>query len=152
MRRLFRFRQHGRRRSRGQSLVEFAMIVPVMLAFLAGALDMARVFNTWITLQAATRDAAEFVATNSTDATSAAAAARRVGSPPSSTENCSNPTVTIVAFTRSTTAPGATAGTPGVTVTVRTQMPFSMLFPYPLVPLQGWTLSSTQTYSILQNR
>lgn len=40
----------GRRKSRGQSLVEFAVIVPVILVFLAGVLDLGRVFYATITM------------------------------------------------------------------------------------------------------
>jgi Flp pilus assembly protein TadG len=50
------FRQ--RRRSRGQSLVEFALILPVFLVFLAAALDLGRVFYANITLNNAAREGA----------------------------------------------------------------------------------------------
>lgn len=44
-----------RRRSRGQSLVEFALILPVFLVFLAGVLDLGRVFYATITMNNAAR-------------------------------------------------------------------------------------------------
>lgn len=47
-----------RRRSRGQSLVEFALILPVFLVFLAAALDLGRVFYANITLNNAAREGA----------------------------------------------------------------------------------------------
>lgn len=47
-----------RRRSRGQSLVEFALVLPVFLVFLAGALDLGRVFYANITLNNAAREGA----------------------------------------------------------------------------------------------
>ena len=39
-----RLRAHLRNRTLGQSLVEFAIILPIMLVFLAAALDLGRVF------------------------------------------------------------------------------------------------------------
>lgn len=50
--------------SRGQSLAEFALILPVMLALLGMGVDFARLFFQWIDLEAATRDAAQYVATD----------------------------------------------------------------------------------------
>ena len=166
MRRLSPFRRTTRRHSRGQGIVEFALILPILLTFLGVAIDFARIYQVWITLQGATRDAAEYVATNSDSATTAATDAKRVvctqtshlvgfvpgpGVPPTSIETCTNPTVVVTSFTRSTSAPGATATNPGAKVTIQVSMPFRTLIPYPF--LQGaWTVSSTQTYSILQGR
>jgi PKD repeat protein len=52
--------------SRGQSLVEFALVAPVMLLLTLTALDFGRVYLGWINLQTATRAAANFAANNST--------------------------------------------------------------------------------------
>lgn len=46
----------------GQSLAEFALILPVMLALLGMGVDWARLFFAWIDLESATRDAAQYVA------------------------------------------------------------------------------------------
>lgn len=58
--RLFEILQRRRRqpRSRGQSLVEFAIILPIMLLFLAAVLDLGRVFYATITLNNAAREGA----------------------------------------------------------------------------------------------
>lgn len=48
--------RNRRARSRGQSLVEFAIILPIMLVFLAAALDLGRVFYATITLNNAARE------------------------------------------------------------------------------------------------
>ena len=58
--RLFDIAMRRRRahRSRGQSLVEFAMILPIMLVFLAGVIDLGRVFYATITLNNAAREGA----------------------------------------------------------------------------------------------
>src|SRR3954468_8482009 len=65
-----RIRPHSRRTA-GQSLVEFAVLLPVMLTLFGAAVDVARVYQAWITLEASTRDAAEYVATYDTTATGA---------------------------------------------------------------------------------
>lgn len=43
----------------GQSLAEFALVIPVLLIILLGVADLGRVFYMNITLESATRDAAE---------------------------------------------------------------------------------------------
>src|SRR3982751_324375 len=62
MRSLLSFRRrHGqksRQKSRGQSLVEFALVLPVFLVFLAAALDLGRIFYANISLNNAAREGA----------------------------------------------------------------------------------------------
>jgi PKD repeat protein len=50
--------QNSRQKSRGQSLVEFALVLPVFLVFLAAALDLGRVFYANISLNNAAREGA----------------------------------------------------------------------------------------------
>src|ERR1041385_6216413 len=52
------------RRSRGQSLVEFALTLPLMLLLLMIALDFGRIYLGWINLQNMTRIAANYAANN----------------------------------------------------------------------------------------
>jgi Flp pilus assembly protein TadG len=49
-----------RRASAGQSLVEFAVIVPVMLLILLGIADFGRLFTSAIAVEAAGREAADY--------------------------------------------------------------------------------------------
>ncbi len=51
-------RLRRRRRSRGQSLVEFALILPLMMVLLAAVLDLGRVFYATISLNNAAREGA----------------------------------------------------------------------------------------------
>lgn len=51
-------RLRRRRRSRGQSLVEFAIILPIMFVFLAAVIDLGRVFYATVTLNNAAREGA----------------------------------------------------------------------------------------------
>ena len=55
-----------RERSRGQSLVEFALVVPILLFLTVIALDFGRVYLGWINLQSMTRIAANLAANNPT--------------------------------------------------------------------------------------
>jgi PKD repeat protein/Flp pilus assembly protein TadG len=56
---------HRRRRTRGQSLVEFALVLPVLLFLTLIALDFGRVYLGYINLQNMARIAANFAANNS---------------------------------------------------------------------------------------
>ncbi len=51
-----------RRHPRGQSLVEFALVLPMLLVLLLGLADFGRVFAAGITVEAAARDGAEAAA------------------------------------------------------------------------------------------
>jgi hypothetical protein len=48
----------GRSPRRGQAVVEFALVVPILLALLVGLADWARLFTTAISVEAAAREAA----------------------------------------------------------------------------------------------
>jgi PKD repeat protein len=58
-----------RTRSRGQAVVEFALLVPVLLAFLALGIDAGRIFFSWIEVVNAAREGAAYAAGNPTDST-----------------------------------------------------------------------------------
>ena len=58
--------RHGRSVSRGQSLVEFAIVLPILLLLTLVALDFGRVYLGWINLQSMSRIAANLAANNPT--------------------------------------------------------------------------------------
>jgi Flp pilus assembly protein TadG len=62
MRDRLRRRRSRRDRSRGQTLVEFALILPVFLMLTLGVVDGARVFNAYISITNAAREGALYAA------------------------------------------------------------------------------------------
>ncbi len=143
-----------RRRDAGQSLVEFGLVLPILLGLLGAGLDYSR-FNALRTkLESAARGAAEYAATNSTSSSQAATDARRVACAEfGKGATCSDPSVSLMFYSTSTTALGATNSHPLVTVVVQATTPFKTLFPYPLITDGGSvTLQVSGTYAILQGR
>jgi Flp pilus assembly protein TadG len=144
--------------------VEFALLLPIILTMMGAAIDIARVYQGWITLEGATRDAAEYAATTTSTSTAATTEAKRIvctqtatlsgfAAPPGSPTACTSPSVTVTSFNVSTTATGASTTYPLASVTVRATLPFRTFFGYPLFTQNGaWTLSSTQSFAILQHR
>jgi Flp pilus assembly protein TadG len=152
-------------------VTEFAIILPLMLAFLGLGIDFARVFQAWITLESATRDAAEAVATDKLVTTNGQAldlAKRTVclqaqnvpgytrsGLPsPDDVELCTAPTVTVTSLTISTDPTvGASTKYPLGTASIQVSLPFRPLFAYPLITQDGtWTIVTTGSFSILRGR
>ena len=149
-------------------MAEFALLLPVMLAFFGVTIDFARIFQAWITLDSATRDAAEYAASNATGSTDALTKAKkticlqaqnvpgftRSGlASPNDVEQCTNPTVSVVSWSLSTTADGASTRYPVGAATIRATLPFNMLFAYPFLTHNGaWTITSQATFSVAQGR
>ena len=142
-----------------------ALILPFLLAFAGAATDLARAYQAWLTIESASRNAAEYVATTSADATVALTDAQHVvcqesehtpgfvaGSPPNAVQNCIAPAVTVPSFVISTTQVGATAANPIATAHVHVALAFNTLFPYPFVPHDGWTLTADSTYAVVRGR
>lgn len=144
-----------------------ALILPFLLAFVGGATDLARAYAAWMTVESAARSAAEYVASDTTITTQTAAttAARKSvclestsapgftpGTGPEPNETCVAPAVSVPTFTLSTTDPGASAANPIATVQVQVTLQFQTLFPYPMLPHDGWTLSADNTYSVVRGR
>ena len=141
------------RRSTGQSLAEFALILPVMLTLLGGAVDFARVYRGWIDLQAATRSAAEYVATTPNLSSPQTAATTMICAQVTGSASCTSVTVTASLSLDYSTGSGASQAHPIGRATVAASMPFQMLFSYPFLTKNGaWTISATESFSVVQNR
>jgi hypothetical protein len=61
---LIRRSRSGKRRSRGQSLVEIALILPLIMLIVMFGIDFGRAYLGWVSLQNAARIAANYAATN----------------------------------------------------------------------------------------
>jgi Flp pilus assembly protein TadG len=158
---------HSRQTAKGQSFAEFALILPLMLTLLGASVDFARLYNQWIKLEAANRDAAEYVATcvngsafvltcdGVAGATTPLAQAKRVVcSQFGLAATCTDPVVTVPTYTQDPSfASGGSATNPVTTVSVSSTTSFRTIFPYPLLTNNGArTLSATSQYSIIQGR
>jgi Flp pilus assembly protein TadG len=152
----------GRRRSRGQSLTEFALLIPVMLAFTGVIIDFARAYQTWENLESASRAAAESLATSDKlDPTTSANANTKAKvivdaetgqsfATGSSLGACGNP-ILHATYSEGSDAGGSTSVVG--TAFVEACTPFRSLFPYPFLTSNGvWRIQSSKTFSVIQGR
>lgn len=120
------------RARRGQSVVEFALVLPIFLALLLMAVDFGRLFFTYIQVSNAAREAAAYGATRPTDTVGMQARAVQEKNTQTQGEGPLDPINTSCANQAGTTiacsaAPGG-AGS-GNTLTVTVRQPFSFLTP-----------------------
>lgn len=152
------------RSSSGQSLVELALILPIILALAGAATDLARAYQAQLTLESATRNAAEYVAAASTDGLNALSDARRIvcvearqlpgftsGTGPAGDSTCLAPNVTVDGFSVSASAPGGTSKNPVGSVRVHAFLDFRTLLPYPFLPTR-LSLSADSSFTVVRGR
>ena len=156
----------GDRARRGQALAEFALILPILLALVGAGVDFARGYAAQMTLQTATRNAAEAAAYDITVTTPAQATTRAravvcteaqrlpgfVAGPGGDIATCTQPTVTATWTRDTSSASGANDRYPLVTVSVATSLDFDTTIPWPLLPNGSWTLGAAESFSIMQGR
>jgi len=105
-----------RKRERGQSMVEFALVLPLMLLVLMGMVDFSRMLGVYLTLQNATREGARLAVTGATDS----AIAARV--------DAMAPTLTASSLTVTVT-PAQGSRTSGSDVTIASRYPYKIMTP-----------------------
>jgi Flp pilus assembly protein TadG len=151
--------------ARGQSVAEFAILLPVILTLVLGGIDFSRAYERQMRLEQAIRQASETVAARAQSASEAQDMAREVvcvqmgraadctvGTIPTPLA-CSDLCLEVT-FSISTTALGATVESPLATAQVTAAAAFRTAFPYPLLTSEtgDLTLNAAATYSILQGR
>jgi Flp pilus assembly protein TadG len=166
-------RARKRQGHRGQSLVEFSIVLPLLLTMVGVIIDAARVYQAWTNLESASRDAAQYLATSDTDPTSPDYTSQGTNSDnkaililsestgftftPSGTRgtltNCNGAQLTTTFTTDTTFASGGSASNPVGTARVVSCLPFRTLFAYPLLTQNGaWVIQADRSYKILVGR
>jgi Flp pilus assembly protein TadG len=151
-----------RRRPRGQAVVEFAILLPVLLGLAGASTDFARIYQQDISLSAAARDAAEFVATNRSQTITSANAGQAAADVLNAqigggtftavaSLTCNTPQVQV-SYSSSSAATGATGKYPLGSAAVTACVPFQTLFRYPFVPGDGLVIRTSARFEVLQNR
>jgi Flp pilus assembly protein TadG len=123
---------HGRRRSRGQALVEFALVVPVMIVLVLGGVDAGRLFFSWIEISNAAREGAAYAGGNPTDTTGISShVTREANSQGQPGEGTISVATTCADTSKTTIACSSAAGGNGTgnTVTVSVTRPFNFVTP-----------------------
>jgi Flp pilus assembly protein TadG len=146
------YRLFGRRRSRGQGLVEFAIVLPVLMMIILGLLDLGRAIYTYNTLSQASRQAARIAIVNQTPTAiqnQAIASAATLGLAASNVEVCFK--------TESTTQTGCSTNTDdcpqssrviGCLAFVRTHVSYTPFTPVIALLFSQISLSSTSVEPI----
>ena len=163
--------RHGR--SVGQSLVEFAIVLPVMLGLVGILIDVARLYQAWTNLESATRDAAQYLATSNTDPLSvdytqpgsdadnkaifileqATGASFQRSSTQGVLTDCNQPRLTTTFTENTAMAAGGSSSNPVSTARVMVCLPFEALFDYPFVTIDGsWILRSEREVKLIVGR
>jgi Flp pilus assembly protein TadG len=125
-----------RRRSRGQSLAEFALIFPLFILLLAAMVDFGIGLYSYMSLVNATREGARLAATNCsvltcTDAVKARVTAASLGLNPSTDVACAKAAGGIIACTKNTAIPPVAQNgvKNGDSITVTSHYTYHMIWP-----------------------
>ena len=163
-----------RRGARGQSLVEFSVVLPVLLALVGIVIDASRLYTAWVNLESATRDAAQYLAKSDTDpyasdytwagADADAKAAYILetalnltfdtSSKSGTLSSCEDePEVTTTYALDTSWDAGGSVANPLSTAKVSACVPFRTLFQYPFITSDGvWVLQSEREITVIVGR
>jgi len=64
---MLRTKRVGTRKERGQALMEFALLAPLLVILIFGFIDITRLYNAWVTVQGAAREGARYGVTGRSD-------------------------------------------------------------------------------------
>lgn len=166
-------RSRLRRDARGQSLVEFSVVLPILLAIVGIVIDASRLYQAWTNLESATRDAAQYLARSSVDPLSndftregsdsdakaiyllneATGMSFERSDVQGTLTDCDEPQLTTTFTTDPSLAGGGSSAYPLGTATVLVCMPFRTLFQYPFISDGGtWTLGSERQMTMIVGR
>jgi Flp pilus assembly protein TadG len=132
-----------RKSERGQSLVELAVSITVILLLLAGAVDFSIAYFSFAAMQDAAQEGALYGSVNPTDTAGIITRVRRASSNPVDLENETLVNVTV-------TLNGDACEGNEVTVNVIYDYPISMPFIGAIIGSQTITLNASVTDTILQ--
>jgi len=120
-------RERVREGERGQSLVEFALMLPILLLLLLGAIDLGRAFHSSISITNAAREGAFYGASKPTDSSGIATRVRQeLGLAASDASVSVSTACSAPACARSTGTDWASTET----ITVEAQTDFNFLTPF----------------------
>lgn len=125
---------------RGQSLVEMAILLPLLLLLMIGLLDLGRAYYVIVALRDAADEGASYASIAPTDVSGVQA---RVA-------DATGGLITVNPGNVSVTAPTLAAGRP-VTVTVNYHYDFYLPLADPFLPEGGITLRGVSTHTILND-
>ena len=129
---------HHLRNERGQAMVEFALVLPILMALLLGIIQFGIVFNNYITLTDATRAGARKAAVSRFVGDSGASAKAAVeNSAQGLDQKKLAPTISVTA--------SPDWNTPGNDVTVTASYPYS-------INILGWTVTAGNLTSTTKER
>jgi Flp pilus assembly protein TadG len=139
-----------KRRRQGQATVEFALILPVLLLILAGAIEFGRVFWSYgLLLQAAQEGARQgAVLGSATSDTTIATAAQQTAAKGGLTISSSNVVISATCSYTSTTSIAAANRTRGNLLTVQVNYQFTPLIPF--LPMASLNLRPSSSMEIEQ--
>jgi Flp pilus assembly protein TadG len=119
--------QHSLKSSRGQSLAEFALVLPVILVLVLGAIDFGRVYFAYVSVTNAARNGAHYASGSPVAAEDAGGIREAVLEETSDLLDTSptNPSVAVAT---------GTDGQGGLYADVTVSYAFSPIFPWPGLP------------------
>lgn len=125
--------------NKGQSLVETALVLPILLLLIFGIIEFGRIFNAYIIISNASREGARYAAVGKTDAEVRTAVLNRTSSLGDGDADDDNDV--DIDITPAVTPPDRRTQGEGVDVTVAHDLPL-------IAPIIGPLISDTNTFHI----